>query len=174
MEHNTTKMILHLLASVQVKLVYSFLVGSLGSAAYITALYFKFIGDSDDNRSIIFKPFCKKYTNDTAVLKCLWYCVIGGFIAVVFQFDVPNFVAVQSLILGATWPAIVSQFLSGRMASATKPELDKLNGLDNSKSPAIDQVSIKERLNALSESFKPKPQSKPRTKKVVKPQQDEN
>jgi hypothetical protein len=104
------------------KLIFAFLVGFLGSAAYITALYFKFVGDSDQNRSIILKPFCKSTVSAISYVKCFWYCIIGGFIAVVFQFDVPNFVAVQSLILGATWPAIVSQFLSGRMSEPSPKE----------------------------------------------------
>ena len=146
-------MLSNLLSTINFKLVDSFFVGGLGSAAYITALYFKFIGDSDDNRSIIFAPFCKKTTNDTHILKCIWYCVIGGFIAVVFQFDVPNFVAVQSLILGATWPAIVSQFLSGRMASPSKQEIEKLFG-SGEKEKKIDTKLIEKRLSEIKEGLK--------------------
>lgn len=128
------------------KLILAFLVGSLGSGAYITALYFKFIGDSDENRGIIFRPFYKKYSTDVDYRKCLWYCGVGGCIAVVFQFDVPTFVAVQSLILGATWPAIVSQFLSGRMAAPSAKELD---GLANPRNNQINTTDWRKRLEEI-------------------------
>lgn len=39
-----------------------FLVGALGSVAYFTALYFRFIGGVDAHRSIILRPFLKKKT----------------------------------------------------------------------------------------------------------------
>jgi len=110
------------------KLGYAFLVGSFGSAAYITALYFKFIGDTNENRRIVIEPFLRKNSDSVSIWKCIWYCLIGGFVALVFQYDVPNFVAVQSLILGATWPAIVSQFLSGRMANPSQKEIEELLG----------------------------------------------
>jgi len=119
--------------------VLAFLVGFLGSGAYITALYFKFIGDNDQNRSIIFQPFCQIYSNSVDMRKCFWYASVGGCIAVVFQFDVPTFVAVQSLILGATWPAIVSQFLSGRMAA---PSAQEINNLEKPKVKKIDTGSL--------------------------------
>jgi hypothetical protein len=132
------------------KLVLAFLVGSLGSAAYITALYYKFIGDNDENRSIIIKPFCNPYSNYIDGRKCIWYCAVGGCIAVVFQFDVPTFVAVQSLILGATWPAIVSQFLSGRMAAPSPKELDSLS---KPRSPKMDKTLL-DQFKEISKKFK--------------------
>lgn len=132
--------------SSHLKLIFAFVVGFIGSAAYLTALYFKFIGDTETNRQIVLQPFFKKKKNfleesQMGIQKCLWYCMFGGLIAVIFQFDVPNFVGVQSLILGATWPAIVSQFLSGRMANPTKSELDALDAKSQSyrTSPIIEQ-----------------------------------
>ena len=110
---------------IYLKLLYSFTVGGIGSAAYITALYFRFVGETKETRRIVIEPFLKRYSDVASVPKCFWYCLIGGFIAVIFQFDVPNFVAVQSLILGATWPAIVSQFLSGRMTHPNPREIDE-------------------------------------------------
>ncbi len=143
-----------LIADSHMKLVLAFLVGAIGSAAYITALYFKFIGDTDGSRTILMRPFTKfKYNKKTGLLerkmnigKCVWYCFIGGCIAVIFQFDVPNFVSVQSLILGATWPAIVSQFLSGRMANPSQKELE-----DIAKPQPYDVSSMRERIKGLSE-----------------------
>lgn len=122
-----------IIVSPYLKLVYAFIVGMIGSAAYVTALYFKFIGETDDTRRIVMGPFLKfkngkdgLFRSSMSVWKCIWYCGMGGCIAVIFQFDVPNFVSVQSLILGVTWPAIVSQFLSGRMVYPNKGELEKL------------------------------------------------
>jgi hypothetical protein len=57
---------------------------------------------------------------------------------------VPNFVAVQSLILGATWPAIISQFLSGRMLNPSVAELAALE-----KGPEQLDDSIKTKLKEL-------------------------
>lgn len=106
------------------RLLGSFLVGCIGSGAYFTALYFKFVGRSDAQRKIILDPFIR-YENDepkVSIRKVVWYCCLGGSIAVVFQYSVPNFVAIQSFIIGATWPSVVSQFLSGRMEEPTKDE----------------------------------------------------
>lgn len=119
-------MVTKMLSIEEAKLVYSFLVGFLGSAAYITALNFKFIGESDRHRKFVIGPFLQQYSNQISKSKCFWYCIIGGSVAVVFQYDVPNFVAVQSLILGATWPAVVSQFLSGRMTGPSAAEISDL------------------------------------------------
>lgn len=100
--------------------------GFLGSIAYFTALYFKFVGINDDYREIILEPFLRnKYSSSISKRKVLWYSSIGGFIACVFQANVPTFVAIQSFIIGATWPGVVSQFLSGRMESPTHDEQNK-------------------------------------------------
>ena len=107
-------------------LVFAFLIGFMGSAAYITALLFNFIGDGATSRAAMLKPFCTKYSQDIHWLKFIWYCVVGGTVAVVFQLNIPNLVAVQNFILGATWPAIVSQFLSGRMSSPAKEDLEDI------------------------------------------------
>ncbi len=130
-------------------LLFSFLAGILGSSAYFTALYFKFIGFNEDNRNIILEPF-KNKKGLISKKKVLWYCVVGGFISMVFQINVPTFVPVQSLIIGATWPAIVSQFLSGRMAS---PTTDELHALENSKYDKEKEKELVERFKAIKESF---------------------
>ncbi|MBP9718944.1 MAG: hypothetical protein KBD46_00580, partial [Candidatus Levybacteria bacterium] len=110
-----------LLQQVEPKLIFAFLVGFLGSVGYVTALHFKFVGGADKNREIIIKPFYSS-SSFLTFFKHFWYCLIGGLIALIFQIDVPNFVGIQSLILGATWPAIVSQFLSGRLVSLSDEE----------------------------------------------------
>jgi hypothetical protein len=107
-------------------LIKAFIVGALGSVAYITALYFKFIGGTDENRNIISGPFLRKDGGGISFAKIIWYCFIGGCISVIFQIDVPNFVAIQDFILGITWPAIVSQFLSGRMVYPNPEEISRV------------------------------------------------
>jgi hypothetical protein len=146
------------------KLVLAFIVGCIGSAAYITALYFKFIGDTERNRKIVMGPFMK-YVKDKeregiwhskmSILKSAWYCSMGGFVAVIFQFDVPNFVSVQSLILGATWPAIVSQFLSGRMTTPSQNEIDELRRPFSSLKEGQSWTDRIQRLAELNKKTKP-------------------
>lgn len=142
----------------QAKLIGAFLVGFVGSAAYITALYFKFIGVDDKSRSIIMNPFCSN--GRVSKVKCLWYACMGGCIAVIFQFDVPNFVAIQSLILGATWPAVVAQFLSGRLASPTKEEdvgRELLSAVEKStQNYPADSKLLEERIEKLKKNSKKK------------------
>ncbi len=144
------------------KLLLAFIVGCVGSFAYITALYFKFIGDTEDNRRIVMSPFLNLKSEGGRIVKKMsfskvaWYCGIGGGIAVIFQFDVPNFVAVQCLILGATWPAIVSQFLSGRMANPSQKELDALDKMQETSSvPSYrTNTAYSERLKRIIEKEK--------------------
>lgn len=106
------------------KLFFSFIAGALGSTAYITALYFHFVTTSKQQRNEVIKPFYRRYTGSLCYKRVGWYAFIGGSIAMIFQVDVPAFVPVQSLILGATWPAVISQFLSGKM---TEPIPDNLS-----------------------------------------------
>jgi len=107
------------------KLLFAFIAGLIGSLAYVSVLYFKFIGRSNQERMLILKPFLDK---DGAIhfFKLLWYCCIGGAIAVLFQYPEPTFVPVQSFLLGISWPAIVSQHISGRMKDPTVNEMSEL------------------------------------------------
>lgn len=125
------------------KLVWAFLAGAGGSSAYITALYFHFVGHTQIERRIVIERFLKKYSihDEVDLPKCIWYCTIGGAIAVIFQVDVPNFVAVQSLILGATWPAVISQFLSGRMVSPSKQDLNDIQKKEESIAPNLIEMA---------------------------------
>lgn len=104
------------------KLFFSFLAGATGSAAYISAVYFNFVTRDEESRDAALRPFQKGYSFNRTMCfkKTLWYTFIGGFIAMIFQYDVPSLVPVQSMILGATWPAVISQFLSGKMVEPVK------------------------------------------------------
>lgn len=115
------------------KLILSFVVGFLGSAAYLSTLFFKFVGDEDNSRRVMLQPFQGRNIAIT-LFKCCLYCFIGGAVSTVFQYDVPNFVPIQDLILGVTWPAIISQHLSGRMK---KPSQEELDNIKNDLAPTI-------------------------------------
>lgn len=100
--------------------LYAAFIGFAGSMAYFTAAYFGFVGQSLDSRAHILRHFQGR--NGVHLLKVIWYAVFGGVIATVFQLLQSEFVPVQSLILGATWPAVVTQFLSGRQTGPSADE----------------------------------------------------
>ena len=103
----------------------AFIIGFLGSLSYYTSVWFGFIGGDSVSRKIILKPFteCEWYLKP---LNIIWYCFIGGFIAVVFQLPQSTFAPIQSFILGCSWPSIVIPFLSSRMYEASRKELDEM------------------------------------------------
>lgn len=87
----------------------AFIVGSLGSAAYFSAVYFTFI----ENKSL-----CPILIPNSRVCKgkLLWYMAMGGVIALIFQLPERNgFIPIQAFILGTTWPSIVAQILTGKL-----------------------------------------------------------
>ncbi|MBI4201782.1 MAG: hypothetical protein HY532_01525 [Chloroflexi bacterium] len=92
--------------------------------AYYTVVYFGFIGAGRESRDYILSHFWGKNGGGT-LLKVTWYILVGGAIAGVFQLAETAFVPVQSFILGATWPSIVGQLLSGRQAGPSEGELRK-------------------------------------------------
>jgi hypothetical protein len=100
--------------------LYAGFIGFAGSMAYFTAVYFGFVGQSLDSRTHILTHF--QGQNGIHLLKPIWYAVFGGVIATVFQLLQSEFVPVQSLILGATWPSVVAQFLSGRQTGPSDDE----------------------------------------------------
>ncbi len=111
------------------RLFWSFIIGATGSAAYFTALYFKFVGYTDAHRNIIIEPFRKTndyFFNRISGWKVLWYCCVGGAISLIFQISTPQLVAIQGFILGAAWPSVVSQYLSGRMGKLSDEEADEI------------------------------------------------
>lgn len=152
-------------------IVYAFFVGGLGSFAYLTAVYFKFIGGNDNNRKIILEPFYENnnFYSKLSFIKIFWYSFVGGSIALVFQINVPVFAAVQSLIIGFTWPMIVGQFLSGRMSLPTEDEREALIdsiSLDPYHNHLLTEKFSKDLKNILLEN-KEKPKSKKRSMKKI-------
>ncbi|MBI2171698.1 MAG: hypothetical protein HYU30_06720 [Chloroflexi bacterium] len=95
--------------------LWAFLIGMVGSVAYFTVVYFGFVGSGKESRDLILGYFWGK-NGRTTLAKVAWYSLVGGLIAGVFQLAERAFVPVQSFILGATWPSIVGQLLSGRQS----------------------------------------------------------
>jgi hypothetical protein len=113
-------------------LISAFFFGFFGSVSYITALYFNFVGSDMKVRELLIHPFKKE--GKINIFKIAWYCSIGGFIALVFQTPTSTFVPIQNFILGVTWPATVSQYLSGRMGNPSTKEMeDYLNQSEKEK-----------------------------------------
>ena len=101
--------------------LYAAVVGAVGSLAYIYAIYFGFVGAGRDSRDYLLSGF-RNRTRMSSV-RVIWFGVVGAATAAVFQLPQSEFVPIQSFILGATWPSIVSQVLSGRQAGPTEDEV---------------------------------------------------
>jgi MFS family permease len=108
----------------------AFLVGVIGSTAYLTALLLGYLGDQALDQ-IGSKFETVKGTPSVKSLsrrKLTIFALFGGGIALVFQWaQGVVFAPIQALVLGATWPTIISQFLS-RPGETDK---DRINQLAN-------------------------------------------
>jgi hypothetical protein len=144
------------------KIFLAFSMGSLGSLAYLAALYFRFVGLAPKDLNILLEPF-KDCSNENhsrsrwwvVTLKGMLYASVGGFIAVVFQWDVQNFVPVQDLIMGITWPTVVTQFLSGRLAGPRNDEKDKIDDLQRNSTSEMNADSIRDIIQSLKALRRP-------------------
>lgn len=91
------------------------IIGGLGSAAYLTALLLGFLGDGPiaqlRPRFEVVKgtPAVKSLSGPRLVL----FAVFGAFVASVFQLPQGALLApIQALVIGATWPTVISQILT--------------------------------------------------------------
>jgi hypothetical protein len=92
--------------------VYAFIIGIVGSLAYYTALRLGYIGG--ENQASLLEVF----DGWTIVA----FCLLGGGIAAIFQMAQPNaFAPIQALVLGITWPTLISQYVT----AAGKTENEK-------------------------------------------------
>jgi hypothetical protein len=95
--------------------------GTIGSTAYLVASKLGFV---KLNRN-------KKF-EEIGYAKSFGYALVGGAVATVFQIpELPNFIPIQSFVLGITWPLLVAQYTSGTKSSSGKEELLKELGDDN-------------------------------------------
>lgn len=131
------------------KLCFAYIAGFIGSLAYVSALYFKFIGRSHNERMLILQPFLNS-DDSIHIRKLIWYCSMGGLIAVVFQYPEQTFVPVQNFLFGVSWPAIVSQHISGRMKDPTDKEIDDYTKPEATRDAAS---KAKSELEAFSRLF---------------------
>ncbi len=91
------------------------LVGAIGSAAYLTALLLGFLGDiallqmRPRFELLSGKPLTKRLSMGRIAL----FVLFGGAIAAVFQMGQGDvFAPIQALVLGATWPTVISQIMA--------------------------------------------------------------
>ncbi len=126
------------------ELLSAWIIGTTGSVAYFTVVYFGFVGPNKESRDSILGYFWGKSGRMT-VLKVAWYSLIGGSIAGIFQLAETAFVPVQSFILGATWPSIVGQLLSGRQSGQSGSELAAKKGI------TVDTASLEAKKTGLNE-----------------------
>ena len=123
----------------------AFAVGIAGSIAYFTVVYFGFIGSGEDSRNFILK-FFQSEDDSVSLRKIVWYSLIGGTIATIFQLAESQFVPIQSFVLGTTWPSVVGQLLSGRQTGISQDQM-----LLDSNLPFVSEVE--EERESAAESF---------------------
>lgn len=91
-------------------------VGSIGSTAYLIALWVGLVGRGDGKERVLIH------------FRKLWFLKVplfvggGGAVAMVFQLPEGKLIPVQAFIIGCTWPAVVSNYLSGRQSGEGEAE----------------------------------------------------
>lgn len=106
------------------------IIGTAGSAAYLTALFLGFLGDTPLKA---LRPHFETIRGTPPVTRLsgqrfVAFVVFGGFVASVFQLAQGTpFAAVQALVLGATWPTVISQILT----KTGETDADKIVDLAN-------------------------------------------
>jgi len=85
----------------------AFIIGMIGALGYLKALQYGFLVSEQVAAEIrLIAPDAKHV---------LQFVAIGGAIAAVFQLaQLNNFAAVQAFVLGATWPTVIGQHISGK------------------------------------------------------------
>lgn len=103
-------------------LITAFLIGMFGAAAFHLGVYTGFI--ARESRPGLLEFLHTEFANRSAVtqqaivkarLLCLAFWSFGGIVAMVFQMaDADSLVPIQAFVLGASWPTVVTQLMSGR------------------------------------------------------------
>jgi len=103
-------------------LITAFVIGTAGAAAFHLGVYAGFI--ARESRPGLLEFLHTEFMNRTTVsarekqvarlLRTAFWC-FGGIVAVVFQAaDADSLVPIQAFVLGASWPTVVTQLMSGR------------------------------------------------------------
>jgi hypothetical protein len=106
-------------------LITAFLIGTFGAAAFHLGVYTGFI--ARESRPGLLQFLHVEFATRTRVTelerRLVWFLRIsfwcfGGIVAVVFQMaDADSLVPIQAFVLGASWPTVVTQLMSGRSTS---------------------------------------------------------
>lgn len=129
----------------------AFTVGLLGAAAFCLGVFCGFI--SRESRERLLEHLADKETGKPKIGVVFLFCAFGGVVAAVFQAAQASiFAPIQALVLGATWPSVVTRIMSGNDSS---PGLAPLGNLPPNQIPTpksrdavVDaQVVIKRRTN---------------------------
>lgn len=95
--------------------LWAFVVGSFGAAAFFFGVWCGFI--SREARERVLEFLMAKDGNARGRL-LLVFCGFGGVVAAVFQAAQPSvFAPIQAFVLGATWPSVVTRIMSGNGSS---------------------------------------------------------
>ena len=91
---------------------FAFVIGAIGSFTYLMAVAVGFVAKDPSARERILAGF-RGESHPQTLAKWVTYVVCGGFVAMIFQLPETKLVAIQAFIIGCTWPAVVSNYLSG-------------------------------------------------------------
>jgi hypothetical protein len=104
-------------------------IGAIGSSAYFAALMLGFLGDAPiaqlRPKFLILRgsPLVGRLGRGRVAI----FIILGSFVALVFQLaQQGSFAPVQSFVLGATWPSVVSQYLA-RSRETLSEKVDELS-----------------------------------------------
>ena len=89
----------------------AFVIGAVGSCAYLIATWVGLVGSKDGKLSPVLDHFTRWWAAKVGL-----YLASGGAVAMVFQLPEGKLIPVQAFIIGCTWPAVVSNYLSGRQS----------------------------------------------------------
>jgi len=88
---------------------FAFAVGVLGAFAFYFGVFVGFIGRESRDKTLQYFGF--GWSN---LGRIFLFCVTGGIVAAVFQSaQLQAFTPIQAFVLGATWPSVVTQIMSG-------------------------------------------------------------
>lgn len=149
-----------------IEIIGAFIIGFIGAISYLFVVYIGFAGGKnlDDCRTILEAflkkskiKFLSKYFNISWIittLMVLCYSILGGSMALIFQLTYNGvFAPIPALIMGITWPILVSSYLAGKLSGGDNGNPSKFAGFDEPN------YMIQER-NNIYNSFKQQYQHK--------------
>jgi hypothetical protein len=110
-------------------LAFAFCIGMLGAAAFHFGVFIGFIA-RDSRGNLLEFLHAELLTRRLVSPSELWYFrfrsvafwTFGGVVAAVFQMaDADSLVPIQAFVLGASWPSVVTQLMSGRSNPPAQP-----------------------------------------------------